>query len=584
MGTLAADSNALRGAQRPGLLERLGEMIASLEDIQKSLDMYLETKRQVFPRFYFLSNDELLEILGQARNPAAVQPHLKKCFDNIKSLTIQKVSGPSRRMEATAMASSDGEVVSFSAAVLLEGPVEAWLCDAERAMRHTLRELLRECLLTLRKTGGKRDKWIREWPGQLLLTASQAQWTSDVHKALSTAKERADSAALKTLKKKQVSLLHRYSEAIRGSLSRPLRLRLVALATLGVRDRDVVERLTRTGCTDPTAFDWLSQLRTYWEKEADDCVVRQTNSQFTYGYEYLGNSGRLVITPLTDRCFLTLTTALRLHRGGCPKGPAGTGKTETVKDLGKALGVYVIVVNCSEGLDYKSMGRMYSGLAQTGAWGCFDEFHLVSEEVLSVVARQIAGVLTALATGLRRFVFEGREVTLRPSCGIFVTMNTGYVGRTELPDNLKSMFRPVSMVVPDSAHIAEMVLFGEGFGNCKALARKVHTLYSLAVQQLSRQGPLRLRSAGSHVAAAVCRAQAACQPWALRRGGEEVVGVCAGTFTQPHTLARPHTRSVAHSLGRTVTQTHTHSDTHSLSPKARRAMRFFFTSVAGHQE
>ncbi|XP_074244239.1 dynein axonemal heavy chain 2 isoform X4 [Saimiri boliviensis] len=487
MDRMSKDNNALRSTHHPGLLDTLIEMNTILEDIQKSLDMYLETKRHIFPRFYFLSNDDLLEILGQSRNPEAVQPHLKKCFDNIKLLRIQKVGGPSSKWEAVGMFSGDGEYIDFLHSVLLEGPVESWLGDVERTMRVTLRDLLRNCRLALKKFLNKRDKWVKEWAGQVVITASQIQWTADVTKCLLTAKERGDKKILKVMKKKQVSILNKYSEAIRGNLTKIMRLKIVALVTIEIHARDVLEKLYKSGLMDVNSFDWLSQLRFYWEKDLDDCVIRQTNTQFQYSYEYLGNSGRLVITPLTDRCYMTLTTALHLHRGGSPKGPAGTGKTETVKDLGKALGIYVIVVNCSEGLDYKSMGRMYSGLAQTGAWGCFDEFNRINVEVLSVVAQQILSILSALAAGLTRFHFEGFEINLVWSCGIFITMNPGYAGRTELPENLKSMFRPIAMVVPDSTLIAEIILFGEGFSNCKILAKKVYTLYSLAVQQLSRQ-------------------------------------------------------------------------------------------------
>ncbi|XP_076145705.1 dynein axonemal heavy chain 2 [Alosa pseudoharengus] len=487
MDRLHKDNNALRGTHHPGLPEKLSEMNSKLEEIQKSLDMYLETKRQIFPRFYFLSNDDLLEILGQSRNPEAVQPHLKKCFDNIKKLQIGRVGLSSSKSEAMGMFSADGEYVEFTHPVLLEGPVEAWLCDVERTMRWSLKDSLKNCRMALIKNTGKRDRWVKDWPGQMVITASQIQWTTDVTKSLLTSKERGDKSALKSMKKKQVSMLNRYSEAIRGNLSNIMRLKIVALVTVEVHARDVIDKLAKAGCSDVNAFDWLCQLRLYWDKEVEDCIIRQTNTHFQYGYEYLGNSGRLVITPLTDRCYMTLTTALHLHRGGSPKGPAGTGKTETVKDLGKALGMYVIVVNCSEGLDFKSMGRMYAGLAQTGAWGCFDEFNRINIEVLSVVAQQILSILSALAAGATTFIFEGREIRLVWSCGIFITMNPGYAGRTELPDNLKSMFRPISMVVPDSTLIAEIILFGEGFNNCKVLAKKVFTLYSLAVQQLSQQ-------------------------------------------------------------------------------------------------
>jgi dynein heavy chain len=416
--------NAVRSCMAPGLLQSIQKMDEGLERIQKSLDQYLETKRMAFPRFYFVSDDDLLEILGQSKDPMAVQKHIKKCFEGIKNLKMNPPGGNVKTFEATMMNSPDGEVAPFADNVPIDGAVEVWLVLVEKAMRRAIAKLLGACIIAFK---GKKEKWVKDCIGQLLITTGSIMWTADCNRAL-MAISGGSKGALKQQKKKQVSYLNKLTGIIRGPLNKVERNKVVALITMEIHNRDVMERMVKANCTSVTDFEWLSQLRFVFLKEQGEfgkCEVRQTNSVLEYSYEYQGNNGRLVVTPLTDRCVLTLITAMYLNRGGNPLGPAGTGKTETVKDLGKNLAKYVVVINCSDGMDYKSVGRIFSGLVQSGSWGCFDEFNRIKIEVISVVAMQILSILNALSTKMTMFAFMGVNIPCNPNCGIFITMNPG---------------------------------------------------------------------------------------------------------------------------------------------------------------
>ena len=161
-----------------------------------------------------------------------------------------------------------------------------------------------------------------------------------------SSEERVDSIASFNLQ--QIDELNASANQVAGKLSRLERATFVALMTGDVHNRDIVATMVKEKVDSLGSFTWQMQLRFYWDEAEDDCVVRQVNSASKYGYEYQGALSRLVITPLTDRCWMTITGALHVQLGGAPAGPAGTGKTESVKDLAKGIGCQCVVFNCSD--------------------------------------------------------------------------------------------------------------------------------------------------------------------------------------------------------------------------------------------
>ncbi|NXG46652.1 DYHC2 protein, partial [Psilopogon haemacephalus] len=480
MSDVKSDNRITSLSARTGIRNTLITILDQLQRCQRSLVEYLEEKRSAFPRFYFIGDDDLLEILGQSMNPLVIQSHLKKLFAGINSVSFDE-----EFKYIVAMKSVEGETVPLRNKVLLSSDVEVWLNSLALEMKETLKKMLIDCVDAGKKSQGSVDPSL--FPSQILSLAEQIQFTEDVESAI-------QHHNLQQLELQLVTKLEHYTSidtslgGTRSTESGVLELKLKALILDIIHNIDVVKQLNQAQVHSVEDWAWKKQLRFYMKDQK--CYIQMVDAELQYTYEYQGNSPKLVYTPLTDKCYLTLTQAIKMGLGGNPYGPAGTGKTESVKALGGLLGRQVLVFNCDEGIDVKSMGRIFVGLVKCGAWGCFDEFNRLEEAVLSAVSMQIQTIQHALKKHSPVCEMLGKKVEMDHNSGIFITLNPagkGYGGRQKLPDNLKQLFRPVAMTHPDNELIAEVILYSEGFKEAKILGRKLVAIFNLARELLTPQ-------------------------------------------------------------------------------------------------
>nr|XP_045615668.1 dynein axonemal heavy chain 7-like isoform X1 [Procambarus clarkii] len=494
-------------------LEEVSLSLSNFAIIQKAVYTYLDNKRRIFPRLFFLSNEELISLLCE-KDVMHLENHTRKCFDGVHSLHLDD------NCDIYAVSSKEGEVVSLIKKLPTANAhqsIENWLLQFQESLIYTLKMKTCAGVDTWSRQSGSSNKDIDSlllsWPLQVTLIVRHIFWTAEVHQAicggtqaLQECLKRVESEVrtlISMLRKSDLdssrqSVSTPHSPETPGTPSTPASSRvsttsaippnpsrhsLSTLIVVTVYARDIlIDLLSRAVC-DEESFAWLAQLRCYLNE--DEIEARMLYCSLPWGWEYIGAEGRLVVTPLTCRAQHALVTAYQAHLGGAPEGPAGTGKTETVKDLARSLAMNCLVFNCSDDLDFIAMGKFFTGVAASGSWACFDEFNRLEVGVLSVAAQQILTLISARREFKDTFSMEGgHPLALNPKGFIAVTMNPQYRGRVALPDNLKLLLRPVSMMMADYHSIAEVSLMSCGFLHARALASRVVSVMNHARQML----------------------------------------------------------------------------------------------------
>jgi dynein heavy chain 1 len=309
-----------------GIQSSIERLLDLLTRVQKALGEYFEKERQKFGRLYFIGDEDLLEIIGNSKDVARIEKHLKKLFAGIAGLLYDSdnsmIIGVRSREGEELLLGSKISLAKFSKAVDL-------LVKLEEETKLSISANLKSSVVDLKKlmSGDITEEsyldWIQQYPAQVLVLSSQVDWTFTVNDALADV-----GSQLPGLRDKTASLLELLAGLVLKDISIVNRRKCEALVTELIHQRDIISQLLDERVKDADDFLWLSQLTYHFDPEKkplERLVVKQSNATFTYGFEYLGVPDRIVYTPLIDRCFLTMTQALDQKLVGSPFGPAGTG-------------------------------------------------------------------------------------------------------------------------------------------------------------------------------------------------------------------------------------------------------------------
>uniref|UniRef100_A0A182M2Z6 Dynein heavy chain tail domain-containing protein n=1 Tax=Anopheles culicifacies TaxID=139723 RepID=A0A182M2Z6_9DIPT len=381
------------------------EFIGELESVRKRLNQQanalndvLRDQREVFPRFYFLSDDQLVRLISAPLNYAQLEQSLPILYENVARFHLLERGKPNAP-SIGGVYTRDKEYLPFvgsppDPAREPDGVTE-FMNVLECHIHDAMQDLLSTCHTALRRSYFRRVEsgWLRSWPLQLCLKSAELQHTLHTRNALVQCSLLGKKKPLKMLRALHTKLLQELTASASAQKEQWQSKKLYDLLVLELNARDLIERLCRRKeLHGLESFEWVSQLHSYWNPSDRKCFMQLLNIRLSYGYECKRSTEPMLLTPVSERARMATICALKSRQIPLllTTSSGSSGRQVLVESLAHSLGVFLMTVECDESSHVENLMRIINGIKLIGGWLLFRCFERLSNTFVAQISDQLS--------------------------------------------------------------------------------------------------------------------------------------------------------------------------------------------------
>ena len=464
MEMVQENPNVIHITESNGVMDMLSKSDNTVKDILKGLDKYLNKKCLDFPRLFFLSRQEVLGLLSETRDPTRTKDYLRLCFSGIHALDFDELQ------EIQSMQSVKGERIPFPAPIRTRdarGCVEKWLVQIEEGMKSAVRDIIDGALETV--VNAARSEWVQEWPCQAVLVAAFLDATAASQEAI-----KGGTGALKDLQAKYIAHNEELTSAIQESNDASLQEVLASMMIHDMYTKETINALIQDQVVSEKDYAWRSRPKCYVAE--GDVVVEMLIVKEKYLYEYLGDCSHQVWDRFFEKSMYTFLTAFSLKQFPLMQGPTASGKHVLVQEVARILAQNLMIKPVTPMTTSAMLTQYFKGASYSGTWLCCSTIDRLKEDKLSTLVPWIQAIAETLKRIRRKKSAAkvslplGETIIVNAKSFLCFTASPQYLGRQELPTNLKKFLRPINFIQMDKMPLLKVLLRSNGIQSSDELA------------------------------------------------------------------------------------------------------------------